>query len=366
MNRIVLWCGILIATWNVCPAFAQENVNEQDERILARLYHAYNVLLKSEYMEASSETFMNYFNEVERNVKMSIDSLQSDVARRKAELYNYNGYLLCLGTYIRQKDKKGIETIKDELEKRMIAFDLDSPDLELLSDIEIINLCEWYYNWAKPKTSPLERATCVLYNVKSEKVRRAYAFRNFVNMLQYKGYSYFTDAIALDFELCCKDSATLRDVRHLKEKYMTINKGNVAFDFEMEDERGNIHRLSDFRGKFVFIDVWNALCHVCVEDLPVFLQLAQQYGKENIVFMPLSLDIGAIMWKNLLDKKNISRSITHYRCTQRAEFVDKYCIYGIPRYILIDTEGKFVDAWNRSPKEPYFETEFERKCCIKK
>lgn len=365
MKYYIVLCGLLLSIlWGSTPITGQ-NLSERDEVILKRLFYHYNALLNTECIKLPPGEFMERFSNLEKQVQVSMDSLTAPISRGKAFLYNKQGVLTSLGRYVTQKDVEGAAILKEELEKRISDLNIDSPDLDLLSDFEIRSLLEAYYNWKAPRTSMAERSTSVLYNIKSEKVRRAYALYNYKMMIQLSGSSFLSEALAWDFELCSVDSVTLQEVRTLSKKYKTITKGQVAYDFEMEDEKGNLHRLSDFRGKYVFMDVWNTLCHVCVEDLPLFIRTGVRYRDKDVVFLTLSLDLGPIGWKKLLDQKNISCSIPHYRSTQRTEFINNYCIYGMPRYILVDPEGKIVDAWNRSPKTPYFESDFERKIGIR-
>lgn len=365
MKYYIVLCGLLFSVlWGSVPVAGQD-VSERDEVILKRLFYHYNSLLRSGHIKLPPEKFMECFLDLEKQARVFIDSLADPVSKKRAFLIGKQGCLISFGRYVMQKDVEGAGILKGELEKRIADLDLDSPDLDLLSDFEIRGLLEAYYNWKLPRASVAERVMDVLYNIKSEKVRRAYGLYNYKMMIQLNGSSFLSEAMARDFELCSVDSVTLQEVRTLSKKYKTITKGRVAYDFEMEDEKGNLHRLSDFQGKYVFIDVWNTLCHVCVEDMPLFIQTGVRYLDKNVIFMTLSLDIGTVGWKRLLDKKNVSRVIPHYRSTQRAEFVDNYCIYGMPRYILIDPEGKITDAWNRSPKAPYFESDLERKIGMK-
>ena len=74
------------------------------------------------------------------------------------------------------------------------------------------------------RASVWERSMDVLYNVKSEKVRRAYAFQNYKTMIQLYGYTMFIESLSWDFEFCTRDSVMLREVRELKEKYKNDHK----------------------------------------------------------------------------------------------------------------------------------------------
>ncbi|MGE5494944.1 MAG: redoxin domain-containing protein [Burkholderiales bacterium] len=41
-----------------------------------------------------------------------------------------------------------------------------------------------------------------------------------------------------------------------------------AYSFEFEDVNGKLHKLSDYAGKPVFLEIWGTWCGVCVSSLP--------------------------------------------------------------------------------------------------
>ena len=47
-----------------------------------------------------------------------------------------------------------------------------------------------------------------------------------------------------------------------------LEAGSVAKDFEMRDRDGNLVKLSDFKGKLVYMDIWATWCGPCVEEIP--------------------------------------------------------------------------------------------------
>ena len=59
--------------------------------------------------------------------------------------------------------------------------------------------------------------------------------------------------------------------------------GKLAPDFEIDDMDGARHRLSDFRGKVVFVNFWATWCEPCKQEMPDIYTLEQTHGDEVAV-----------------------------------------------------------------------------------
>ncbi len=54
-----------------------------------------------------------------------------------------------------------------------------------------------------------------------------------------------------------------------------------APDFTLVDQFGNTHKLSDYRGKTVFLNFWATWCPPCRGEMPDIQALYEKYGKNN-------------------------------------------------------------------------------------
>lgn len=62
----------------------------------------------------------------------------------------------------------------------------------------------------------------------------------------------------------------------------------VAPDFTLYDQYGQVHSLSDYKGKIIFLNFWATWCPPCREELPYIQELYEEYSKKedsDVVFL---------------------------------------------------------------------------------
>ena len=127
------------------------------------------------------------------------------------------------------------------------------------------------------------------------------------------------------------------------EHYKGLVPGSQAIDFTMQDGKGKVFHLSDFRGKAVYIDVWATWCGPCCAEIPHMEKLAAHYAKnKDIELISISLDEDKAKWEKKLaeDKPEWKQ----YICPDAFDsaLCKNYDIYGIPRFLFFDKDGKVI------------------------
>ncbi len=56
--------------------------------------------------------------------------------------------------------------------------------------------------------------------------------------------------------------------------------GKLAPEFEISDYDGARHKLSDFRGKAVYVNIWATWCAPCQVELPDMVELQERFGDD--------------------------------------------------------------------------------------
>ena len=54
-----------------------------------------------------------------------------------------------------------------------------------------------------------------------------------------------------------------------------------AYEFEMEDQFGNVHRLDDYKGKVIFLNFWATWCGPCRNEMPEIQKLYEEYAAQG-------------------------------------------------------------------------------------
>ena len=54
-----------------------------------------------------------------------------------------------------------------------------------------------------------------------------------------------------------------------------------AYEFEMEDQFGNVHRLDDYKGKVIFLNFWATWCGPCRNEMPEIQMLYEEYAAQG-------------------------------------------------------------------------------------
>ena len=66
--------------------------------------------------------------------------------------------------------------------------------------------------------------------------------------------------------------------------------GQKRIDFTMADIDGRPRHLSEWDGKIILVNFWATWCPPCQEEIPGFVQLQSEYGKQGLQIVGVAVD----------------------------------------------------------------------------
>ncbi|MBO9633093.1 MAG: TlpA family protein disulfide reductase, partial [Chitinophagaceae bacterium] len=139
---------------------------------------------------------------------------------------------------------------------------------------------------------------------------------------------------------------------HENNKMMASNA--TAPDFNYVNIENRKVALKDLRGKYVYIDVWATWCGPCKAEIPFLQKVEEAYHGKNIQFVSLSVDKQADKqkWEKYVTENKLGGIQLIADKDFESEFIRKFNIAAIPRFILIDPKGKIVSGNALRPSDP--------------
>lgn len=124
--------------------------------------------------------------------------------------------------------------------------------------------------------------------------------------------------------------------------------GRIFSDDELTDIKGNLTRISDFKGKVVLVDFWFTGCGKCEQYYRDVLSKAETYYKSDpdVVFISISIDKNEKSWKESISKDNYTspESVNLYTQGKGSAhaLIEKNNIMTYPTTVLINRKGRIV------------------------
>ena len=135
--------------------------------------------------------------------------------------------------------------------------------------------------------------------------------------------------------------------------------GYVAAEFALPDLQGNIHRLSELRGKIVFLNLWTTWCPPCRMEMPAMEKLYRRLQGRDFVMLAVSEDED--------NADGVAQFATDLGLTfpvlldPEVRLSPRYGVTGYPETFVIDRSGRVINHtigpadWDSEEYVRYFE-----------
>lgn len=120
-----------------------------------------------------------------------------------------------------------------------------------------------------------------------------------------------------------------------------LDKPFDAPNMKFFDDQGNIHNLSDYKGKVVLLNFWATWCNPCVHEMPTIAALAKAMADKDIVILPVAVDDKGVPAVQAFFKEQGIDGLGIYVDTKGKAFKD-FKLQGLPTTMIIDRKGSVV------------------------
>jgi peroxiredoxin len=110
-------------------------------------------------------------------------------------------------------------------------------------------------------------------------------------------------------------------------------------DFKLSDLNGNMIRLSDFKGKIVFLNFWTTWCPECRYEMPLMQNLYTHFKDKDFAMVAINMNEPAFVVKKYF--KDNKLTFTALLDTIN-ELGAPFGIRGIPTTYIIDRDGGII------------------------
>lgn len=138
-------------------------------------------------------------------------------------------------------------------------------------------------------------------------------------------------------------SALIVAVNKIELKPFEVEYPEVSFispDFELQSLSGGKYKLSDYRGKVVFINFWATWCATCKVEMPSMQKLYQTFKKDGFEMLTVSVDKDQSLIKPFMDKYNLTFPVLLDPKSELAK--GSYKTTGVPETFIVNRKGIIV------------------------
>mgnify|MGYP000843571296 CR=1 FL=1 len=102
-------------------------------------------------------------------------------------------------------------------------------------------------------------------------------------------------------------------------------------------------------GKVVYIDFWAPWCGPCKGEFPYAPQLKKRFEGKEVAFVYICGSGEKNAWENCIKQYKVNGDHYYVEAKTYNELQKKYAITGIPRFMIMDKQGKIVDFSSSRP-----------------
>ena len=122
---------------------------------------------------------------------------------------------------------------------------------------------------------------------------------------------------------------------------LKIPHATQPVEIQLKDAFGNWIRLSDYRGKIVFLNFWASWCAACVVEMPAMEKLHRRLKDKDFVMVAINMQESDTQVKAFFEKLKLSFTAL---LDSNGEVAAGFAVNALPTTFVLDKEGRIVGA----------------------
>jgi len=186
------------------------------------------------------------------------------------------------------------------------------------------------------------RALAIDSLLKDKSVKDHFVYTSIKSNMEYRGPIHVKEA----YEKFMKENESPKYAEKLKiimDKWEMIGPGKDVPDFNFTNMEGQEVKLSDLKGKLVYIDIWATWCGPCIAEHPHWDMLKKEYADKRVAFLTVSIDETMEPWEKMVKAKKMEGLQWFAENAWKSDLTLHFMVNSIPRFILLDEQGKIID-----------------------
>lgn len=177
----------------------------------------------------------------------------------------------------------------------------------------------------------------------SDELKSVFKAKNIINSFQRTGINENSKFIFEKFKKYFKGSKYFLSLNKIYNDLSKLKAKEKVPEIIVNTWEGNEMAVSKLEGEMVLVDIWATWCKPCIEEFPYVEKLQEKFKNEKMNFVYVSVDEDVEKWKKYLIENN-QKNHAHFIEKEKGTLFNKFRIESIPRYVLIDEHGYFIDA----------------------
>ena len=170
-----------------------------------------------------------------------------------------------------------------------------------------------------------------------------YLIRKVMKMKKWQAYVLVCASLVC-LSACNNQTTSENGDKQAQVSSQVAKKGEEVPDFELTGVDGKTYRLSDYKGKKVYLKFWASWCSICLASLPDTDELAKEASDDYVILTVVSpgqkgeqAEEAFQKWYQGLDYKDLPVFLD-----PSGKLLASYGVRSYPTQAFIDKEGKLV------------------------